>query len=289
MPEHLITHDRLPTFDDGRMLLAFEGWMDGGDVSTGTVQLLIQAMNAKHIASIDPDHFFIHNFPGSMEVSALFRPHVRIEDGVIRAFDRPRCDCYAVADEQLLLFTGREPNIHWNDFAAALFALAERTGVREIYFVGSVAGAVPHTREPRLFTSVSEVSLKDDMQRFGLKFTNYEGPGSFITSMMTESPRHGVRMASLVAEIPAYVDGANPKSIAAVARRMASILGIDLNLDDLRESIDEWEKKLTEAIAERDDLREHIQKLEQAYDDDLFDNDMGDLKDFLEEKGVRFD
>ena len=55
------------------LLLALTGWMDGGDVSTGTVRQVMGRREVGRIATIDPDDFYIYNFPGSMEISALFR------------------------------------------------------------------------------------------------------------------------------------------------------------------------------------------------------------------------
>ena len=63
--------------------------MDGGDVSTGTVKRLVHLLRAKPIAEIDPEPFFIYNFPGSMEIAALFRPYIEIEDGLIKTADMP--------------------------------------------------------------------------------------------------------------------------------------------------------------------------------------------------------
>ena len=63
------------------MLLALTGWMDGGLVSTGTVKNLMDGRNLVEVARIEPAGFYIDNFPGNMEVTALFRPHVVINDG----------------------------------------------------------------------------------------------------------------------------------------------------------------------------------------------------------------
>jgi hypothetical protein len=96
-------------------------------------------------------------------------------------------------------------------------------------------------------------------------------------------------MITMVAEIPAYVHGRNPKCIEAVTRRLASLLGIDINLDDVRIIADELEKKLNEAIEERSELAEHIHKLEENYDKEVFDTEMGDLKNWLQQQGIRLD
>src|ERR1700732_5209953 len=78
-----------PVLDQATLVLAFTGWMDGGDVSTGTVQRLVDLLEARPIADIDPEPFCIYNIPGSMEVAALFRPHIKIEDGLVSSMDLP--------------------------------------------------------------------------------------------------------------------------------------------------------------------------------------------------------
>lgn len=96
-------------------------------------------------------------------------------------------------------------------------------------------------------------------------------------------------MANLSAEIPAYIEGINAKSIEAVARKLAAILDLPLNFDKLRKTSDRWEKRLTKAVSKKEELLEHIQKLEEDYDHEVFDTQMGDLKDFLKKQGVRVD
>ncbi|HEX41066.1 MAG TPA: PAC2 family protein, partial [Phycisphaerales bacterium] len=64
-----------PELKQPRLLVGFSGWMDGGEVSTGTVRYLIDRLDAEKFAEIDPEGFYIYSFPGLMEVTALFRPH----------------------------------------------------------------------------------------------------------------------------------------------------------------------------------------------------------------------
>ncbi len=275
--------------NDGRMILAFSGWMDGGDVSTGTVQWLVNALNARKVAEIEPEDFCIYNFPGSMEISALFRPHTRIEGGVIQTFEPPTNTFFCDENSNLVLFSGKEPNLNWCQFADCIFSLASQVGVSTLYFVGSFGGLVPHTREPRLVSTVSDESIRPALEQCGVDFTDYEGPASFATYLMTRSGSCGLGMASLVAEIPSYIDGNNPKSIEAVIRKLAAILGLQVNLDDQRSMADAWERRLNKALKRKPDLAKHIRKLEEDYDNEVFDTQMGDLKAWLQQQGVRVD
>src|SRR5205814_959028 len=80
----------------------------------------------REIARIAPDDFYVYNFPGSMEVSALFRPHVKYDDGVVTEFEMPTNIFSVDESANLVFFVGKEPNLRWQTFADNLFALATR-------------------------------------------------------------------------------------------------------------------------------------------------------------------
>lgn len=271
-----------------RLLLGFSGWMDGGDVSTGTVKVLADRLGARRFAEIEPEGFYIYSFPGAMEVTALFRPHCRIRKGVIREFEFPENGFYAAEGQDLILFVGKEPNLNWVDYGDCMFRLCREFGVRHVYFIGSVAGLVPHTRDPRLFCSVSDAQIKPRLENFGVKLSEYEGPASFVTYLTTRAREEGVEMVSLVATVPAYVQGSNPKCITAVVKRVAGLLGVHVELDGLQATADEFEKKLTEVVQEEPELAENVTKLEQDYDNEVF-SEMTDLKHWLHQRNIRLD
>ncbi|MHC4546173.1 MAG: PAC2 family protein [Planctomycetota bacterium] len=278
-----------PGLDQPRMLLSFSGWMDGGSVSTGTVKGLIDRLGAEKFAEIEPEGFYIYSFPGSMEITALFRPHTKIKDGLIESYQRPTDAFFYNEENNLILFVGKEPHLQWEEFADCIFSVCSEFGVKEIYFIGSVAGLVPHTREPRIHCSVSDAKMKETFEQYGVKFTDYEGPASIITYLTFNAKKHNVDMATLVALIPAYVQGKNPKCIEAVTRRLVGILGLQIELDDLRAIGDEFERKLTDVVQDQPELASNIRKLEEDYDNEIFDSEMGDLKTWLQQQGIRLD
>jgi proteasome assembly chaperone (PAC2) family protein len=268
-PSDLLRIRACPVLDQATLVLAFSGWMDGGDVSTGTVRRLVDLLGARPVAEIDPEPFYLYNFPGPMELAALFRPRITIEGGLVKALDMPAGTFYCHEPAHLLLFLGKEPNLHWRTFGECIFELARRTGVRRILFVGSFGGSVPHTREPRLYVTCSEADLLPEMERYGLRRTGYEGPGSFTSYLLTQAPAAGVQMVSLVAEIPGYLQGTNPLCIEAVSRRLAKILRLPLDLATLRAASTEWELRVSRAVEENEELATQIRQLEEDYDNDL--------------------
>ena len=278
-----------PNVHNPKLLLGLSGWMDGGEVSTGTVDCLIDKLGAREFARIDPNGFYISSFPGTMEITALFRPHTKITEGLIESYDNAANTFFYSESGDLILFRGKEPNLNWEEFAECIFSLCEEFGAKMIYFIGSVAGLVPHTREPRLFCSVSHPELKETFQHYGVKFANYEGPASIITYLTSTAHKRGISMVSLVATIPAYVQGNNPKCIEAVTRRLAGMLELEVELGDLTIISDEFEKKLGDVVEEQPELERNIHKLEEDYDSEIFNNEMGDLREWLEQQGIRVD
>jgi len=265
-----------PNLQNATLVLAFTGWMDGGDVSTGTVQRLIDLSKATPIAEIDPEPFYIYNFPGSMEIAALFRPHIKVEDGLVAELKMPTNRFFCHTEGNLVFFLGKEPNMHWRRFGECLFEFAETFQIQRILFVGSFGGSVPHTRAPRLYVTCSDSRLLKEMEKYGVGRTGYEGPGSFVSYLMTRAPSANIDMISLVAEIPGYLQGANPMSIEAVTRRLATILNVSIDLDAMRVASTEWELNVSSAVEEDEELAQTIRKMEEEYDNELLELDSDD-------------
>ena len=289
MPPAQLTYFAEPRLQRPVLLLGLTGWMDGGDVSTGTVEALAAGASAAPLAEIAGEDFYLYSFPGSMEISALFRPHVNIVDGLIEEMAFARGAFTYDAGAGAIYFLGKEPHLNWSGYAACLFDVIERFDVPRVVFVGSVAGAVPHTREPRMWCSVSRPSLRDELARYGVRFSDYEGPGSFITYLTREVGRRQRDMVAFVAEIPAYVQGTNPICIEAVCRRLAALTGLPVDLNPLRKRRAAFEKRLHEVVQQKPELVELIQKLESDYDNEVFDTEMTDLKQWLQQRGIRLD
>lgn len=268
-PVHPLQLNYAPRLDGATLLLALGGWMDGGLVSTGSVRHVMQVSHATQIGQLDGDGFYIDSFPGSMEIAALFRPEVKYHRGQIVRYERGTSTFHVSETARLAFFTGKEPNFNWNIFAASIFEVVRRLALQRIVFIGSFGGAVPHTREPRLYGSVSHEHLLPLLTENGIRLSDYQGPASFATHLLWEAPRRNVEMISIAAEIPGYLQGANPTCIAAVVRRLAVILDIAIDVSPLRRASTEWELKVTEAVEQNEELAATIRKLEEQYDNEL--------------------
>lgn len=278
-----------PELHNPVLLLGFSGWMNSGEVSTGAISYLVNKLGAKEFAAINPEGFYIESFPGNMEIASMFRPNAKIEEGIIKDYEDSSNRFFFDDKNNLLLFSGKEPHLHWQEFCDSIFELCDRFGVRKMYFIGSVAGLVPHTREPRIHCSVSDWEMKKYLDKLGFNFTDYEGPASIVTKLTVEARRRNRSMAVMVAAVPAYVQGNNPMALEAVIRRLRKILGIDIDINELAQLGEAFQEKIEEVVKNEPELAENIQKLEENYDNEVFDEDMGDLKQWLKDKGVKVD
>jgi len=269
---------RRPVLQDPVFIVGFTGWMDGGSVSTGTVMYLRDKLQAEILAQIEPYDFYIFNLPGSMEEVAQFRPYTLIRDGVVREFRYPQNHFFCADEKNVVLFFGKEPNIRWREYVDDVFLLLKEFGVRRMVFVGSVSGLTPHTREPRVYCSVSDETLKEQLLPHGVRFSNYEGPASITTLMTVTARARGVEMVNIVVEIPMYVQATNPKGIRAALRVLLPFTGLSLPLDDLDALCDEFERNIDKLVADRPELADQIRKLEENYDQEI----LGDEESFRE-------
>jgi len=268
------------------MVLTFSGWMDGGNVSTGTVEYLKNKLKAKKIAEIQPQKFYIFNLPGAMQEVAQFRPYCKIQDGILTNFQYPENDFFYDKRNNLILFSGKEPNLRWDEYANCIFSIVNKFGAKRMYFVGSVAGLTPHTREPRISCSSSSERQKTQLKDYDVKFSNYQGPASITTLLTRLSRKKRIEMINFVAEIPMYIQAKNPKAVQALTRRITKLLGIiDIDLTDLSTLSNKFEKNINNLVAEQPKLLEQIKRLEQDYDKELLGR-KEDFEKWLRNQGI---
>jgi len=302
--DHLITHER-PSLHQPPMILGFTGWMDGGRISTGTVEYLAQATGARKFAEIDSAEFYIHHFPATslpltvvsegdqtvvrpldpMEYAAIFRPHGKIVDGVVRGLTFPRNDFLGSEQSNLILFHGEEPHIRWRTYAECLLGLAEEYGTEAIFFIGSVSSPIPHTREPRVRSSVADEALTKTRRHHDVGFSDYEGPASFITFLLTLAAARGIEMRTLVVEVPHYpfLDiPAYPASILRVTSVLAEWLGLDLQLSDLRRATNGLREQLDRLMEENEEFGKVVRRLEESYDAEEVSTDEESLRRLID-------
>lgn len=284
-----------PQLDGGTMIIGFDGWMDGADVSTGTVEYLARELRAREIGRIREGNFYILNVPGSMEITALFRPPVKIDEGLIQSLGMPENRFYVAEEQKLLLFRGKEPHTGWEEFADYLLDVAGRCGVKDFYFLGSVGSVLPHTREPVFWGSMTSEALRNRLQEHGISPTNYEGPGHFVTYLSPRVREAGLNMATVVAGIPSYIEGRNPRCIEAMLAKLNALLKLNIDLAPIQTEVQQFLQGVTVAMQKNPKMRERLDELEKLYDEELNGEEHeateedAEMRDWFERQNLRLD
>jgi len=62
-----------------------------------------------------------------------------------------------------------------------------------------------------------------------------------------------------------------------------------VDLDDMTIVSEEFDRRLSEVVQQQPELAENIRKLEEDYDNEIFNTEMSDLREWLEQQGIRLD
>ena len=196
------------------------------------------------------------------------RPLVKIKDGLVRKLDLPRNEFYfwkSGAARDLILFLGVEPNLDWPAYAQAIVDVARQFRAPRIYCLGGIFDQVPHTRQTRIMATVSHPRLKDELKTFA-RFTDYEGPSSFNTMLISVAREQGIEMAGISARTSLYIQDLNTKACYDLLKNVITLAGLDIDLSDLRVAGETLVEMMDRAFSENATAQEQLKKLEEQFD-----------------------
>ena len=266
MADRLIIHDK-PELIAPYILVGLKGWLNAGEVSTGCIDYLRRKLDARPFASIEPTGFYVYQIPSSTAEQTM-RPLVRIKDGLVRKLDLPRSEFYfwkSGAARDLILFLGVEPNLDWPAYAQAIVDVARQFKAPRIYCLGGIFDQVPHTRQTRIMATVSHPRVKDELKTFA-RFTEYEGPSSFNTMLISVAREQGIEMAGISARTPLYIQDLNTKACYDLLKNIIALAGLDIDLSDLRVAGETLVEMMDRAFSENTTAQEQLKKLEEQFD-----------------------
>jgi len=252
------------------LVCGINGWVDGGEAATGTTRYLIKKLPARKFAEMPLDRYHVFQVPGQLSL----RPEIKIEDGLLKKHVLPRNEFFywvnPHSEHDLILYLGTEPNTNWEEYAGNILNLAADFGVARIYVLGGVLDKTPHTREAGVSCACSSKELRQEMMKYAMQSSNYEGPGSFSITMLHLSQKRKMPMVSIIARSTYYpefnvVIPRNPKAIKAIVLRLDSLLHLNLDISDLDQEADELEVKLNFMVSHNREFQTYIEELEKEY------------------------
>jgi len=252
------------------MVCGMGGWLDGGEAATGSVRYLIRKLEAIVFADMPIAKFHVFQVPGQVSLG----PSITIEDGILKEHRLPENQFFywvnPTSEHDLILFLGTEPNMNWDEYAGAILDVAQEFAVARVYLLGGLLEDNPYTREPGVMCICSSPELQEEMDKYGVQFVSYEGPGSFGTALLHACQNRGLQMAGLIARATYYpafniAIPYNPKAIRALVRRLNRLLDVNLGLSDLDREVEDWEGKLTLFGRHNAQFAAYIKQLEKDF------------------------
>jgi len=249
-----------PVLDRPVLVTAFRGWNDGGQGATMAAGYLAKLWRAQRFAEIDPEGFF--DFQAT-------RPHVSLVEGVTRRIDWPENAFLHASPAGLgrgvVLLTGVEPNLRWRTFTELVADLGRQLGVELVITLGALLADVPHTRSAPVTGTATDPEL---VQRLGVQPSRYEGPTGIVGVLHDTCRRAGLPSASLWAAVPHYVSLApSPRAALALCQRLGQLLGTEIESAELEQSVAEYTRQVTEAVAADAETVAYVEELEQRADE----------------------
>jgi proteasome assembly chaperone (PAC2) family protein len=251
--------DRRPELTRPVLVAAFRGWNDGAQAATLAAGFLAKAWGAERFAEVDPENFF--DFQAT-------RPHVSLEEGLTRRIDWPETAFYHARpdglDRDVVLLLGIEPNLRWRSFSELLIGLAADLDVELMITLGALLADVPHTRPAPVTGSATDDEL---VERLGLSASRYEGPTGIVGVLHDSCRQADIPSASLWAAVPHYVSlTPSPRGALALCERLGSLIGVEVDADELEEAARSYEEQVSEAVASDEETAAYVEELERRAD-----------------------
>jgi predicted ATP-grasp superfamily ATP-dependent carboligase len=178
------------------------------------------------------------------------------------------------SDHDLVLLRGIEPQLRWRTFTSAVVDIAKAVGAEMAVILGSLLADVPHTRPVRVSGSTDDRELADLL---GLASSSYEGPTGIVGVLHEALRRSGIPSASFWAAVPHYVHQVpSPKAALALVEKSSALLGAPVDAIELREAAIDYERQVSERIADDEDAAAYVAQLEDADDTDWAEQGSGD-------------
>lgn len=254
------------------MVAGWQQWADAGAVSSGLPQYLIHKLGARKIGELKDVGYYLFQLPGTHH---FLRPEISLEDGLPKSLRRPSNEFYYApdGDRGVVIFLGEEPHMQADTYCEALLTTAQLMGVRRIVAVGGVYGAMPYDREREISCVYSLPPMKEELSKYAVRFSNYEGGTTIGTYLVEKAQRMEIEFIVFYAFVPAYDFSEISHIMEAVSiehdfrawydllRRIRHMFGLSLDLTELeeqsRELMASMDAKLEEIDQELDDIDVH--------------------------------
>jgi predicted ATP-grasp superfamily ATP-dependent carboligase len=301
--DELLELIEIPSEDEVYMIVGWNQWADAGAISSGLPVYLINHLKADKIGEIKPDGFYLFQVPGTHD---LLRPEIKLHEGYRQEMRTKQNEFFyvQVGGKGLVIFIGEEPHQNQERYAEAFMNAVEALRVRRVVALGGVYGAMPYDKDREVSCVYSLPHLKDELERYAVKFSNYEGGSTIGTYLVDRAEYHDVEFLVFYGFVPSYdfselsmlLSGMrienDYRAWFELLRRVNYMFGIEIDLDELEVESEELTASMDQQIVELDQqaprlkVHEYMEALSEQFTerpfmpmDDLWSRELRDLFD----------
>jgi proteasome assembly chaperone (PAC2) family protein len=256
----LLELDAVPELREPVFVVALSGWVDAGMTGAGTIAVLDEQLESK-------EQF------GRIELADLMdlqqtRPTVHLVDGVSREIVWPKIELTSgKLGRDVVLCIGPEPSLRWRAVLGELVGIAQQLRVSRAFTVGGIPSMASHRRPVAVLATATSEELIAEVGAWRQDYTGPTGAQSVLQVMLGAV---GIPTVGLWAQVPHYVSGgASPPAIRSVLARLRELGGVSVDLSALDEQAQAYSDRVDEGLAERPDVVEVIQAIEEGTDQPL--------------------
>jgi proteasome assembly chaperone (PAC2) family protein len=223
-------------------------WSDGGNISSGLPQYLVDQLGARKIGRMGPE---IQKLCYPFQVSGThdsYRPAAAFQEGLPSVPMHWDNDFYD-AGNGLIIFIGEEPWFDLDRYGNTFFQAVRELGIEQTVTVEGYNGPAPPDLERRVGCVYSRADMKESLEKYGIQFSNYgsgvrQGPTVGMALVNLAHYRHPdlfvFRLGAMAPMYPFSTTGGQPVGIVTdyrsffdIMRRIKAMFNLDLDLSDL--------------------------------------------------------
>ena len=238
-------------------------WSDGGEISSGLPQYLIEEFGAKKIGELGGQVSLMcypFQIPGTHDA---FRPGGAYREG-LPSKGMYRENYFYDAGNGFVIFLGEEPWFRIDVYGEAFFQAVKELGIRRTVAVEGYNGPAPPDMERSVNCTYSKDYMKEELEKLGVRFSSYGSEGrsgptigmALITLAHYDYPE--VEMFRLGSMAPVYsslVSNNQPVGISRdhrsfydIMRRIRAAFNLDIDLAKLNERGEAESRRLQEIL-----------------------------------------
>jgi predicted ATP-grasp superfamily ATP-dependent carboligase len=252
----LLSHASNLELDHPIMLLAMSGWVDAASVGTDTAERIADGGDV--VAAFEPDALFDYRSS---------RPTLHFSDGDLTDIVWPRLEIIhrTIDGVELLIAAGNEPDFRWQELTREFVELTQRYNVSKFVTLGAVPAPVPHTRPVRVVSTTSDPELLQDGDE--VMPEELVVPGAAVSVLRQGVADAGVPAIGYWAQVPHYLQSPFHSGVLGLIERVGGQVGVRFPIGDLAVEASAQLEQIDADLAERDDARQYVERLELMQDE----------------------